>query len=272
MSLRLVARVLPWLVFLPATLAVADDVWVFPGRQVAVTLSREVLEALTSVRSSVPKLPPRFSLVWSGKGNGGVATTLELDFTLGPSSVNAEAQFTLVDVRGILTVDRESGREAWHVSQSNVRRFFARAEWTARLGRVTLLLPVAFSREGATTGEPLHALLLVPCRLSGATLSCGNARYAFGEMVQQEFPHQPKVEDVLPIYRDDSETVTPESSDSVRLPPQNEACCFGDSGIAGLCWYRCLLECPFPPCGANCPDCFAHECVNCSELSCSSCG
>lgn len=209
MLTRLVGAALVGTVFLPATFAAADDVWVFPGQPMTVTLSPAVVEALTVLRLTLPEPVPSFSLAWSGIGKEQVSTTLELDFSLGPSTSIGETQIVFADVRGTLTVDRESGREVWHISQSNFRRFFARAEWTPMLAKVTLVLPVEFTREGAAAGDHLHALLLVPCRLSGATLRCGNARHAFGSMVEQEFPHQPRVEDVLPIYRDDYENVAP---------------------------------------------------------------
>jgi len=208
MLLRIVGAILVATAFLPATSA-ADEVWVFPGQQLTVTLSPQVVEALTVLRPTLPEPIPSFSLSWSGKGRGGAATELELTLSLGQSVSAGRALVTFVDLEGTLTVDREGGREVWHVTQSNFRRFFARAEWTAELAKITLVLPVEFAREGAAAGDHLHALLLVPCRLSGSQLVCGNARHAFASMVEQEFPHQPRVEDVLPICRDEYENVAP---------------------------------------------------------------
>lgn len=248
--------------------ATGQNVLALPVSRGEIALPAEVVDNLTQVAPVVLE-PVPFTLTWRSPNQETAGISLDLTFTLGPSVVNGAKQTTQVAVSGKLSVVGTNSREQWAVTQENFRRFSPYVDYTPETQKVVFLLPIAFNRFQASGGDAVHALLLIPCRLHGRDLSCDSPRAAFHELVQRQFPGQRKLDEVLP-FRSQPAVQSPTNSAGQPARP-GTACCFYDSGITGLCFMMCLQQCPLPPCTNTCIECFPNECVNCVELSCSSC-
>ncbi len=259
--------------FLLSSLAIGQGVQQLAVGQSVVTLPPDAMERLTKITPYVAMPLSQLTLGWTSAGSGANVITLRLTLTLGASFASGEKQTTPVGVSGTLDVSSGKGRGHWAVEQENFRRFAPYADYLPGTGKLTLLLPVAFVRPGSAQSDALHALLLIPCRLRSTELTCDSPRQAFAEAVQRSFPGERPIEEVLPFAPRPDVSASASVGGDLLGPPNRMGCCFGDSGILGICWFKCISVCPLPPCHEECPTCFGPpECINCQEFSCSICG
>jgi hypothetical protein len=263
------------LALLPITTARAQQVRVVAVAPAAATLPQAAVEELTTLTGAAPLQASPFSITWTNTPDDPSRNTLNLELTPSASFAGERALWVLLTVGGTLTRSTAAGTTTWQVTQSNFGTTMAHAEYTQEIGRLTLLLPLAFAPHVAASAASVHALLLVPCRLQGNRISCGAPRIAFDAKVRRNFPQESKPEEVLPTRLESVEEAAPEAKNSTvepeyPIPPFQMSCCFKDSGIIGVCTMTCTGTCQ-TGCPEQCDECYDHECVNCNELSCSPC-
>jgi hypothetical protein len=222
--------------------AIAQGIRVIAVGWATGTVPQQAVELLTKITSAAPLEPTPFALTWANAPEEPSQTCLRLEMIPSASFQGGKAQWVLLSVRGTLTMKTGQGAASWAVSQGNFGSMLAHAEYKPDTAKLTLLLPVLFTPQAPTTGEPVHALLLIPCKLQDDQLSCGTPRLAFEEMVRRHFPKEAKPADVLPTRLEPVEETKPVSINGVGeptgIPPSQMACCLDDAGIIGQCWTR----------------------------------
>jgi hypothetical protein len=198
--LRILARVtiLLTLQAVRCALAQGEGVHVIPVTPTTATVSQSALELLTRTVGVTPLSAFPVSLAWSSPPGQPPAVSLRLEVIPGPSFQEPIAKATLVGVSGSLEQKTAQGRRVWAVARSNFESWSARANYVAADEKLNFILPVTFTLQNPAPEEPVHAVLLVVCRLHENDLSCGAPRFAFGEIVRREFPASPRAEDKLP--------------------------------------------------------------------------
>jgi hypothetical protein len=236
------------------------------GGKCRVSLAGDALPRLTEAHGDLRLGPSTITLDWSGAVatliDSGASTDagLLLRLSIGPSFRSGSNVTALFD-GAIGDLSLLSGGAAWQVTQFNFRTYSARATYDSNTGHVGVFLPVLLRPTTAVTPGPIHAVMILDCRLDSTSMTCSELGFGLEPFVAGSFPGE------LGIAEETRRLLgAPRVSPSAKGGP-NDKCCAG----AWACQCAGDYVCPVGGCSYVCQDCYPDPyCFECNNMGCSS--
>lgn len=211
---------------------------------------------------------PAVSLSWNSLAPDKRETRIELEITpLASIDANGHTRVIIGDVKGTILT---AGEGEWAISQENFGNSFAFSIHIKETSRLTFVLPVKLVPHGEENRGSVRTQLLVPCTVdeNPTGLSCDPPRIAFLGPLRHHFPKAPSAKSLfegkmLPLRSRVPFGIDLVSKSNPRLPPGNNIPCCHNMHYSKC---KCISECPFGDCDANCEYCSLQACGDCDEL------